>query len=175
MKKVLFILCIIIGAAGLSGCSEKTESVKTAGSIETSENTENTNKQFIEAVKGEDGNVVIEIADISETASFVNYDAGGVTVQLIVVKASDGTIRTTFNTCQTCNPAPMAYFVQEGDYFICQNCGNRFSRDEIGLEKGGCNPAPVEEKEEEAGKFLIAAEYLEAFQGNFENWKGPTE
>lgn len=66
----------------------------------------------------------------------------------------------------------MAYFVQEGDYFVCQNCKTKFSIDEIGIAKGGCNPAPVSKKIDENGKITISKEYIESYKEKFENWKG---
>ena len=82
-------------------------------------------------------------------------------------------VRIAFNTCQACNPAPNAYFVQVGEYLQCQNCGNKFHIDKIGEEKGGCNPAPVEEKEETDNQIIIDKDYVATYKEKFENWNGP--
>ena len=49
-----------------------------------------------------------------------------------------------FNTCQVCYDSGRGYYVQEGDVLVCQNCGNRFSAEQVELIKGGCNPVPID-------------------------------
>mgnify|MGYP002292860580 FL=1 len=57
----------------------------------------------------------------------------------------------------------------------CQNCKNKFHIDKIGVEKGGCNPAPVEKKTIKGEKIVIDASYVESYKDKFENWKGPVK
>ncbi len=120
-----------------------------------------------------DGAVVIDTGEIGGTASYYDYDADGTTVEVLAVTASDGSVRLALNTCQVCQGSPYAYFVQEGDSFICQNCGNAFSRDDIGLEAGGCNPVPVTEDnyEESDGLITISSDFLDEYKDSFANWK----
>lgn len=117
--------------------------------------------------------VVIQTGELSETASFFDYDAGGTTVELFAVVASDGTVRLALNTCQVCNGSPYAYFVQEGDDFICQNCGNRFSSTQVGVASGGCNPVPVtaEDYTLQGDSIIVPADLLENNAARFANWK----
>jgi len=119
------------------------------------------------------GTIVIDTGEIGGTASYYDYDADGTTVEVLAVTASDGAVRLALNTCQVCQGSPYAYFVQEGDSFICQNCGNAFSRDDIGLEAGGCNPVPVTEEyyEESDGVITISSNFLEEYKESFTNWK----
>ncbi|MCC8101560.1 MAG: DUF2318 domain-containing protein [Clostridiales bacterium] len=119
------------------------------------------------------GVVVIDTGEIGETASYYDYDAEGTTIEVLAVTASDGSVRLALNTCQVCMGSPYAYFVQEGDSFICQNCGNAFSRDDIGLEAGGCNPVPVMEDdyEETDGVITISNDFLNEYKDSFANWK----
>ncbi|MCC8050983.1 MAG: DUF2318 domain-containing protein [Clostridiales bacterium] len=121
------------------------------------------------------GAVVIDTGEIGGTASYYDYDydADGTTVEVLAVTASDGSVRLALNTCQVCQGSPYAYFVQEGDSFICQNCGNAFSRDDIGLEAGGCNPVPVTEDnyEESDGLITISSDFLDEYKDSFANWK----
>lgn len=126
-----------------------------------------------EAVLNENGDVVINLADIKEEATFYEYDANGTTMGLFAVKASDGTIRTALNTCQVCNGSPYAFFEQQGDSFQCQNCGNLFSLDMIEQERGGCNPVPITEDEKTVNdtQIVIPAKYLEENKDIFSNWK----
>lgn len=185
-------ICILVSALiGVAGCGQ--ESAATARdassasneasvdievdetSVEVEAETEEAVIPYIEAVVNEDGNIVIDTEQITKKASYINYPVGDVTIQLIVVRASDDTIRIAFNTCQSCNPAPMAYFVQEGDSFICQNCGSSFSTAQVGVERGGCNPAPVDAEMTQDGTLVIDSAYLQQYQGNFVSWQGPTE
>ena len=131
--------------------------------------------RYINTVPDAQGNLVIDTAGITSQASFVNYAANGSVIQLIVVRASNGEIRTAFNTCQSCNPSPRAFFVQKGSRFVCQNCGNAFATNQIGLQKGGCNPAPVMQKQMDGNKLIIPANYLAQYAPNFKNWAGATK
>ena len=126
-----------------------------------------------DAVQIYTGDIVIDEASVSETASFYDYDANGVTVEAFAVKASDGTVRVALNTCQVCNGSPYAYFVQQGDNFICQNCKNAFTRDSIGIAHGGCNPAPLTQSDyqTEDGKIIIPSSLLDGYAADFTNWK----
>lgn len=124
-------------------------------------------------LSGDGSALVIDTGELSEEAAFYDYDADGITVELFAVKASDGSIRLALNTCQVCNGSPYAYFVQEGDYFVCQNCGNRFASTQVGIVSGGCNPVPITEEDYslQDGSILIPTEFLEANAVRFTNWK----
>lgn len=145
----------------------------TKDSSETDASVQDTSQSQSAAVNTSSEDIVIDESTVTETASFYDYDADGTTVEVFAVKASDGTIRIALNTCQVCNGSPYAYFVQQGDSFICQNCMNSFDRDDIGLVHGGCNPTPVTEDnyQIENGKIIIPAEFLEQYKDNFSNWK----
>lgn len=182
-KFLSVIICIIISTFALTGCTDRATD---KGEKKTADNA--LQEQTADALQGqeggnlfltleadEEGNLVIEEEDITETATYINYLSDGSTIQLIAVRTGDGAVRTAFNTCQSCNPAPGAYFIQKGNAFICQNCGNAFTTDQIGVEKGGCNPAPIAQKTETDGKLLIQTAYLDQYSGNFANWGGPTE
>lgn len=135
--------------------------------------TQNTSQVQQSEIQSFSGDIVIDEASLSETAAFYDYDANGITVEAFAVKASDGTARLALNTCQVCNGSPYAYFVQQGDDFICQNCKNVFKRDSIGTVHGGCNPVPLTEEDYrvEDGKIIIPAEILQQYAANFTNWK----
>lgn len=95
-------------------------------------------------------------------------------MEVMAVKASDGTIRTAFNTCQVCTGSPRAYYKQQGDTVICQNCGNRFKMNMIEQQRGGCNPIPImkQEKTEDGTSITISKAFLEQNTGLFpSNWK----
>ncbi len=156
MNKIKIILILITCIFSLSGCSNN-----------------KLNNKFVDATLDEQNNIVIDSTNINSKAEFINYELDNIKVQFIAVKGTDNSIKITFNTCQICNSAPEAYFVQEGDYFVCQNCKNKFHVDELGLTKGECHPIPVEEKEEKNNQILISKDYIKNYKDNFINWAGP--
>jgi uncharacterized membrane protein len=121
----------------------------------------------------ENGNMVINVADVTETANFYAYDKLNTYMEVLAVKASDGTVRTAFNTCQVCYSSGRGYYIQEGDVLVCQNCGNRFKMDEVEVARGGCNPVPIfkEMKEVTDTTITIPKELFAEAEGIFANWK----
>ncbi|MBA4688995.1 MAG: DUF2318 domain-containing protein [Candidatus Galacturonibacter soehngenii] len=128
------------------------------------------------ATKGqlsETGDLIIPIADISDQAQFYKYDADGTMLEVLAIKASDGTIRTAFNTCQVCFGSGRGYYEQVGNQLVCQNCGNRFSQDDVEVTKGGCNPVPIQEADKTVDNtnITISKEFLNSAKELFDNWK----
>lgn len=121
----------------------------------------------------DEGNLVIQTAGVTKDASFIDYDADGTAQQIFVVKASDDTIRVAFNTCQVCNGSPRAYFTMESGNFMCQNCGNRYSVDQVGKERGGCNPIPITEDDYEVvdDTIVVSKDFMFEYADAFTNWK----
>jgi len=119
------------------------------------------------------GDLVILKSEVSETARFYPYRSGKTKMEVLAVKAGDGTIRTAFNTCQVCFDSGRGYYKQEGAELVCQNCGNRFLIDHIERVRGGCNPVPIlkENKTEDDERIVIPKAFLEASKGLFEHWK----
>ena len=117
--------------------------------------------------------LVIQASEIGRTASYFDYDAGGTTVQVLAVRASDDTVRLALNTCQVCSGSPYAYFEQDGDTFVCQNCKNRFASVAVGQVSGDCNPVSItaETYQEQDGTFTVLASFLEENAVRFRNWK----
>jgi hypothetical protein len=117
--------------------------------------------------------ISITKSDVTEEASFIPYKADGTKLEVIAVKASDGTVRTALNTCQVCFNSGRGYYVQEGDELVCQNCGNRFNIDQIEKQKNGCNPVPIldENKTDDGSVITIADEFLKQAAPLFEKWK----
>jgi uncharacterized membrane protein len=120
-----------------------------------------------------DGDIVINAKDITDQASFYPAEINGTDLEVIAVKAPDGTIRTAFNTCQVCYSSGRGYYKQEGDQLVCQNCGNRFSMDEVEVTKGGCNPVPItdEYKTVDDDTITVTKDILEQATAIFANWK----
>jgi uncharacterized membrane protein len=109
-----------------------------------------------------DRDLVIQTAEITENALFFPVDIDGVRMEVLAVKAPDGTIRTAFNTCQVCYASGRGYFVQTGTLLVCQNCGNRYRMSQVERQAGGCNPVPIfpANKKITAKTITVSKEYL---------------
>ena len=120
-----------------------------------------------------DQNLVIQIADITENALFYPVDIDGMRMEVLAVKAPDGTIRTAFNTCQVCYNSGRGYFVQTGTVLVCQNCGRRYRMNQVERQAGGCNPVPIfpANKTVTDSTITISMEYLSQARGIFASWK----
>lgn len=120
-----------------------------------------------------DADIVIQAKDITEQPSFYPAEVNGTKLEVIAVKASDGTIRTAFNTCQVCYNSGKGYYKVEGDQLVCQNCGNRFGMDDVEVTKGGCNPVPItsEYKTVTDDTITISKDFLTQATVIFSNWK----
>ena len=118
-------------------------------------------------------NLIIPIKDISTTATFYPIEIDGTKLEVLAIKASDGTIRTAFNTCQICYSSGRGYYEQEGNMLICQNCGNRFRSDDVEITRGGCNPVPITQKNKtvDGENIIISKGFLSEIKLIFENWK----
>lgn len=119
------------------------------------------------------GNVVIDKNEIGRSATFYPYELEGVELEVMAVKASDGTIRTAFNTCQICYASGRGYYKQQGEALICQNCGNVFTADDVQVLAGGCNPVPIfeEDKTETQESIEISEDFLKESKDIFLNWR----
>lgn len=185
-KKLLIISIAGLSIFAMAGCSslskESTENTNsnTSSSSNSTKNSDSksSNKDSKSAdSKATTADIVpgIEInkADISATAKFYPYEANGIKMEVLALKAKDGTIRTALNTCQVCYASGKGYYVQEGDELVCQNCGNRFASNMVGKSKGGCNPVPIAEtsKVDDGNKIVIDKNYLDKNKAYFSNWK----
>ena len=120
------------------------------------------------------GDLKIPKAEIGAFARFYPYKAsGGILIEVLALRAPDGTVRTAFNTCQVCYDSGRGYYTQQGDVLVCNNCGNRFKASQVELIKGGCNPVPItrEFKTEDAESIVISKKILELAKPLFLNWK----
>ncbi len=165
-KKILImaIACVLLiaGYVGLSAANKAADS-------EDKTNTANGNTTF--EIVGKD--IKFTKADITEKASFFPYEDASNYMEIIAIKASDGSIRTALNTCQVCYDSGRGYYEQVGETLVCQNCGNIFGVDDIEIIKGGCNPIPILEtdKSEDDLYVTIKGSFLEASSIYFETWK----
>jgi uncharacterized membrane protein len=102
--------------------------------------------------------VKIPLEKVSDgTARFFHYTIGGKDIKFFVLKSSDGVIRAAFDTCDVCYPEKKGYR-QEGDFMICNNCGQRFESVLINVRKGGCNPVPLDRTVEGSNLIIKVAD-----------------
>jgi uncharacterized membrane protein len=120
-----------------------------------------------------DRDLVISIDEVTENAVFYPVDIGGTRVEVLAVKAPDGTIRTAFNTCQSCYRSGRGFYKQQGTVLVCQNCGKRFRMSQVEVRSGGCNPVPIfgDDKTVSGNTITISKEYLAKARDIFARWK----
>ncbi|GHV31701.1 hypothetical protein AGMMS4952_20840 [Spirochaetia bacterium] len=120
-----------------------------------------------------DKDLVISIAEITENAVFYPVDIDGTRLEVLAVKAPDGTIRTAFNTCQVCYGSGRGFYKQQGALLICQNCGNRFRMSQVEKQSGGCNPVPIfaDNKTVNDSTITISKDFLVKAKGIFARWR----
>jgi uncharacterized membrane protein len=125
------------------------------------------------AAELENGDLFISAEEVTETATFYPVTVDGTEMEIFAVKAPDGTLRTAFNTCQVCFASGRAYYKQDGDVFVCQNCGNRFRTSDIEIVRGGCNPVPItsQYKTVDENGITITRDFLLRAKKIFANWK----
>lgn len=117
----------------------------------------------------EEDSLQVSLDALGENVLFVDY-SGETDMQIMLYQDQKGTIHGALNTCQVCNGSPYAYFEQEGDDVVCQNCGNHFALQDLGVVRGGCNPVPLEFTQDD-GKVKIETDYLYQNAYRFVNWK----
>jgi uncharacterized membrane protein len=120
-----------------------------------------------------DQDLVIPVTELTENAVFYPVDIEGTRLEVLAVKAPDGTIRTAFNTCQVCYRSGRGFYKQQGTVLVCQNCGNRFRMSQVEVRSGGCNPVPIfaANKTVTDTAITISKETLKEAKAIFARWK----
>lgn len=145
-------MAILISGCSNNSTSQSTKTTSTSADTQAASSENTTAKDITTTVDGSAENVTsikkggylaIPIADLSQTASFYKADIDGTEIELVALKDSKGNLRTAFNACQVCYSSCKGYYVQDGNYLVCQNCGNSFTIDQVGIASGGCNPWPI--------------------------------
>jgi len=176
----LILIVLILLMAALAACAPVNNSVEQQvpgeskpavaevdAGAEESENTEENADITI------DQDIKILKSDITEKAKFYPYKSGDTYMEVLAVKASDGSIRTALNTCQVCFNSGQGYYKQEGNKLVCQNCGNVFGVDDVEVVRGGCNPVPVmkDNKTDDGEYITVKRDFLAANKDLFSDWK----
>ncbi len=173
-KRIIYIaiaiVIVIAGAAGLILMNKQPEKKEDIAAVEIVQG--EPTETATDAVSESEG-ITIDKNAITEEASFIPYQSGDTYMEVIAIRASDGTVRTALNTCQVCFDSGRGYYKQNGDVLICQNCGNRFTVDQVEIAKGGCNPVPVfeSEKTETEDTITISGDVLSQYRVLLGKWK----
>lgn len=164
---IVILIIAIIGVNINNGEQKEIISSETKASTVTSNKTDNkqvlSNKGFLGekgATVTPDGDLIyineVEVSDGNMHSYNYYSEKAQKQVYFFVVKASDGTYRVAANACEVCYGDKKG-FRQVGDRIQCDNCGNSYTKDQIALEKGGCNPSPISKNAEvENGKLIIS-------------------
>lgn len=168
-KKKRTAFAVLLAAAALTACSPAAKT----GETESSSSAAGQSREAAQGKAAPGKDLVIPVKDISDKAAFYPVDVDGTKMEVIAVKAPDGTIRTAFNTCQVCYDSGRGYYKQEGDVLVCQNCGNRFPMSRVEVEAGGCNPWPIfdEDKTVTDSDITVSYDFLKESKQIFANWK----
>ena len=120
-----------------------------------------------------DRDLVIQTAEVTENAIFYPVDIEGVRLEILAVRAPDGTVRTAFNTCQVCYGSGRGFYKQQGTVLVCQNCGNRFRMSQVETRSGGCNPVPIfaANKTVTDTAITISKDFLKDAKAIFARWR----
>lgn len=91
------------------------------------------------------GNEIVFSAELFNEgkAKYFEQEFSAGTVRYFMVQSTDGVVRAAFDACDVCYRSKRGY-MQVGDLMVCNNCGQAFPTNLINVEKGGCNPAPLE-------------------------------
>ena len=99
-----------------------------------------------EVLSAEGENVFIDESKVSDGqmhAFSYSPPKSGKNIHFFVVKVSDGTYRAAADACEACFGSKRG-FKQVGDQIRCENCRTMYTKDQIALQKGGCNPRPID-------------------------------
>ena len=175
-RKILTVIMTLLVASMLTACGSSNTSgnLSSSGSGKLEATTEKSENAVYVTPAVENGEITIDVDTLTSHPLYVNYDSNGTNIQLIAVKASDGTPRLSLNTCQVCNPSPMAYFKEQDGKLVCQNCGNTFTMDSVGETSGGCNPTYIDYKNID-GKLTVSTADLDTYADRFTSWGGPVK
>ncbi len=124
MKKIMIVLAIFM--LFIFGCTS----------------TANSDIDFESGNVNYDDYIFLEMEKISTVANWYVYESNGVTIRFFAVKDNLGDVKTAFDACDVCFSEKRGYR-QEGNFMVCNNCGNKFLISSLGTENktgGGCWP-----------------------------------
>lgn len=166
----VLVFMVLTNVFGKSGNKAATKETQPQSKIQTAVPSNNEGQTKGDIPSGVDLKIVK--SEVTEIVKFYPYKVDNVNMEVLAVKAKDGTIRTALNTCQVCYPSGRGYYVQKGDTIVCQNCGNVFKIDQVEKMKGGCNPVPVtgEDKKDDGTNIVVSKTFMTENKELFLKW-----
>ena len=165
------VVLMIAAVAVLAGCGTTKQENAAQASTEKTQDAESVSDVRAETsvLADENDALVIPVDNLSETVLFYPVEIDGISMEVMAAKDAQGDIHLAFNTCQVCYSSGKGYYKQEGDMLVCQNCGNRFTIDQLGEEAGGCNPIPITASDYESNgqELTIPYSFLAQYEGAF--------
>tara|TARA_Y100000310_G_C20445266_1_gene698081 strand:+ start:77 stop:622 length:546 start_codon:yes stop_codon:yes gene_type:complete len=166
-KNKELIISVVVGVVllgGLAGIMIKNSGGKTkkeGGSVVPTEEGQEKTSGFLgekgEMVEAEEGVISIEETSVGDgnLHAFNFYSKKeGKTIYFLVIKAGDGSYRVAANACEVCFGSKLG-FRQVGDIIRCENCRTTYEKDQVAMEKGGCNPRPIDKDAKVLGGQLL--------------------
>ena len=92
-----------------------------------------------------DNLISIPSSEVTNQIKWYEYDLDRKRIKYFAVRTEDGSVKTAFDACDVCYNSNKGYR-QEGDYVVCNNCGNRYPISGLGTENktpGGCWPGYI--------------------------------
>ena len=87
-----------------------------------------------------EGDIVITSEKLSnDKVSFIKISEDS-KIELLARLGDDGKVKIALGTCQSCSGSPNAYYTQEEDHLVCNNCGLTFPISVLDEPGGGCHP-----------------------------------
>ena len=88
-------------------------------------------------VKIENGEIKLSIKKmLNGKPQYYKQEINGKDIKFFVLMDNEGVVRVAFDACDQCYPEKKGYR-QEGDYMICNNCGQQFHESKINVKKEG--------------------------------------
>ena len=116
--------------------------------------------------------LTIDASALTEEPSFIDWEQDGTAMQLIALKTGNE-VRLAFNTCQSCQGSPWAWFEYLEDGTLqCQNCLQTFGPEIVGTKDAvGCCPITVSDFSVDGDTVTVPASVLSENAFRFKNWK----
>ena len=155
-------VCIAITAVVIIACQPKQkEQPPEGGAMPTS---------TIRLVLDDNGDLRVPVDILGDRLKYVNY---GGKEALIILKDSDGGIRTALDTCEECYASGNVHFTSNGIILTCRQCGTEQPQSDLGTEFwGGCRPISITSKmrDDTDTEVVIPAGVLNYAEDMFKHW-----
>lgn len=143
MKRDFIYIFLCLGALLFSACTSTGNDKKMEVLIPPDTEIPNSvNAPFVDT--DEEHLIIFAESLKTDVVSFIQLSPDS-KIELLARKGSDGSVKIALGTCQSCNGSPYAYYTQEENFLICNNCGQAFPIEVLDQPGGGCHPIMIDE------------------------------